>query len=92
MMAKKALIFYGGWEGHEPEKVGPRFGRILEGHGYEVDLVETLDVLADTDRMGEYDLIVIGATGEDDLKHDLLGSVSTKVAQAAPCSTLIVKF
>jgi nucleotide-binding universal stress UspA family protein len=31
------------------------------------------------------------ATNEDDLKHHLLGSVSTKVAQAALCSTLIVK-
>jgi hypothetical protein len=57
-MAKSALIFYGGWEGHEPEKVAPRFGRILEGHGYDVDLVETLDVLADADRMAAYDLIV----------------------------------
>jgi len=35
---------------------------------------------------------VIGATGEDDLKHDLLGGVSTKVTQAASCSTLVVKF
>jgi len=30
-------------------------------------------------------------TGEDDLKHELLGSVSTKVTQAAFCSTLVVK-
>jgi nucleotide-binding universal stress UspA family protein len=34
---------------------------------------------------------VIGATGADDLKHNLLGSVSTKVTQAALCSTLVVK-
>jgi len=49
-----------------------------------------LEILSEAER-GEYDLIVIGATGEDDLKHDLLGSVSTKVAQAALCSTLVVK-
>jgi nucleotide-binding universal stress UspA family protein len=29
--------------------------------------------------------------GETDLKHGLLGSVSTKVTQAALCSTLVVK-
>ena len=50
-----------------------------------------LEILSEAER-GEYDLIVIGATGEDDLKHDLLGAVSTKVAQAALCSTLVVKF
>lgn len=50
-----------------------------------------LEILGEAER-GEYDLIVIGATGNGDLKHDLLGSVSTKVAQAAPCSTLVVKF
>jgi len=49
-----------------------------------------LEILSEAER-GEYDLIVIGATGEDDLKHDLLGSVSTKVTQAALCSTLVVK-
>ena len=29
-----------------------------------------LEILSEAER-GEYDLIVIGATGEDDLKHDL---------------------
>ncbi len=77
-MAKTALIFYGGWAGHEPEKVGPRFGRILEGHGYDVDLVETLDVLADADRMGGYDLIVPMYTQSEISKEQeagLLGAV-----------------
>ncbi|MBO0727431.1 MAG: universal stress protein [Blastocatellia bacterium] len=49
-----------------------------------------LEILSEAER-GDYDLIVIGATGEDDLKHNLLGSVSTKVTQAALCSTLVVK-
>lgn len=57
-MVKKALIFYGGWEGHEPDKTSKRFADILEGHGYEVDRVPTLDVLGDTERMATYDLIV----------------------------------
>jgi nucleotide-binding universal stress UspA family protein len=50
-----------------------------------------LEILSEAER-GEYNLIVIGATGGDDLKHDLLGGVSTKVTQAALCSTLVVKF
>ena len=57
-MAKKALIFYGGWEGHEPEKTSARFAGILRGHGYDVDLEQTLDVFTDADRTAQYDLIV----------------------------------
>ena len=50
-----------------------------------------LEILSEAER-GEYDLIVIGATDEDDVRHNFLGSVSTKVTQAALCSTLVVKF
>jgi uncharacterized protein len=57
-MAKKALIFYGGWDGHEPDQTSKRFASILEGHGYEVDRVPTLEPLEDADRMATYDLIV----------------------------------
>jgi nucleotide-binding universal stress UspA family protein len=69
--------------------------RQLERHGLSSTLMITegdpaLEILSEAER-GEYDLIVIGATGETDLKHGLLGSVSTKVTQAALCSTLVVK-
>lgn len=50
-----------------------------------------LEILSEAEK-GEYDLIVLGATGEHDLKHKLLGSVSTKVAQDASCSVLIAKY
>jgi nucleotide-binding universal stress UspA family protein len=40
---------------------------------------------------GGYDLIVAGATGSSDVKHALLGSVSSKLAWNAPCSVLIVR-
>ena len=40
---------------------------------------------------GEYDLIVLGATAATDLKHQVLGSVSSKVAWNAPCSVLLVR-
>jgi nucleotide-binding universal stress UspA family protein len=40
---------------------------------------------------GDYDLVVLAATGERDLKHRILGSVSSKVAWNAPCSVLLVR-
>jgi nucleotide-binding universal stress UspA family protein len=41
---------------------------------------------------GDYDLIVLGAAGSSDFKHQMLGSVSAKVAAQAPCSVAVVKF
>jgi nucleotide-binding universal stress UspA family protein len=40
---------------------------------------------------GDYDLVVMGASGATDLKHQMLGSVSSKVAWNAPCSVLLVR-
>lgn len=48
------------------------------------------EILAEADQ-GDYDLIVIGATGATDMKHSVLGSVSSKVAWNAPCSVLVVR-
>lgn len=48
------------------------------------------EILSEADQ-GEYDLIVIGATGATDMKHSVLGSVSSKVAWNAPCSVLVVR-
>jgi nucleotide-binding universal stress UspA family protein len=41
--------------------------------------------------LGGYDLILLGATGVSDLKHQMLGSVSAKVAAQAPCSVAVVR-
>jgi len=48
------------------------------------------EILSEAER-GQYDLIVAGATGSRDLKHDMLGSVSSKIAWNAPCSVLIAR-
>lgn len=48
------------------------------------------EILSEAER-GQYDLVVVGATGSRDLKHRMLGSVSVKVAWNAPCSVLIVR-
>jgi nucleotide-binding universal stress UspA family protein len=48
------------------------------------------EILSAADQ-GEYDLIVVGATEATDMKHRVLGSVSSKVAWNAPCSVLLVR-
>ena len=57
-MTKKVLIFQGGWDGHEPQLVSARFGRILENEGFTVEIYDTLDCLADREKLCEYDLII----------------------------------
>ncbi len=55
---KKALIFQGGWDGHEPKLVSERFASILRKNGYEVKITDTLDTLLDLDYLMGLDLIV----------------------------------
>lgn len=50
-----------------------------------------IEILGEADA-GEYDLIMIGAASSSDFKHQMLGSVSAKVAAQAPCSVAVVKF
>ena len=57
-MMKKALIFYGGWEGHDPARVSARLAAMLEKNGFAVDRVEGTDALEDGEKLLTYDLIV----------------------------------
>lgn len=57
-MMKKALIFYGGWEGHEPEPVSRRMEAILTANGFVVTRVAGTDCLCDREALLGYDLIV----------------------------------
>ena len=54
---KKALMVWGGWEGHEPRQCAELFASLLEAAGFEVELSGTLDAYLNTDKMGSYDLI-----------------------------------
>ena len=54
----KALVVYGGWAGHEPEKVGPLLAKVLADRGVEVATSETLDAFNELDPLLELDLIV----------------------------------
>jgi nucleotide-binding universal stress UspA family protein len=49
-----------------------------------------IEILSEAER-SQYDLVVVGATGGRDLKHQMLGSVSSKIAWNAPCSVLIAR-
>jgi type 1 glutamine amidotransferase len=54
----KALVTWGGWEGHEPEKVGPMFADWLREAGMEVTLTDSLACFDDAEALKSYDLIV----------------------------------
>lgn len=57
MKAKKALIFWGGWEGHQPENVANLFSNQLIEEGFEVEIENSLDCLLKVDLL-ELSLIV----------------------------------
>lgn len=57
-MSKKALVFQGGWDGHEPELVAKRFASLLEKNGYEVEVCDSQEKLADAEYLMTLDLIV----------------------------------
>ena len=82
---KKALIFYGGWDGHQPELVSERFRKILEKNGFEVDLFEGVECLADGENLLTYDLIVpviTGSTMPRDYEKNLSNAISRGVGIA----------
>ena len=54
----KALIVYGGWAGHEPEKVAAVLEKALKGNGFDVQMSQTLESFADKDHLLSLDLIV----------------------------------
>lgn len=76
---KKALIFQGGWDGHQPKQVSERFANLLRNEGFEVAIHDTLDCLADGAYLKTLDLIVacwtMGA-----IKHEYVENISHAVA------------
>jgi type 1 glutamine amidotransferase len=55
---KEALLVWGGWDGHEPEKGAKLFASFLESQGYQTTISETLDIYLDEAVMQRMDLIV----------------------------------
>lgn len=57
-MAKRALIVWGGWDGHEPDKVADLFKDILEAEGFETVVSNDMDSFKGVDKDPDLKLIV----------------------------------
>ena len=82
---KKALIFEGGWQGHDPSLVSVRFARLLEKNGISAEIFHSQDCLADFDSLLSYSLIVpcwTMGTIERELSHNVTEAVARGVGIA----------
>lgn len=57
-MAGKALIVWGGWDGHQPRQVAELFERVLKQDGFDVEVSNTLDSFKEEARLMTLKLIV----------------------------------
>jgi uncharacterized protein len=57
-LSKKALIVWGGWDGHEPQKVSQIFSRVLKEDDFDVAVSDTLDAFKDEAKLMSLSLIV----------------------------------
>lgn len=55
---KKALIVWGGWDGHEPEQVAGILAELLREEHFDVEVADTLEVFDDREKLLNLDLIV----------------------------------
>jgi len=55
---KKAVMVWGGWDGHEPKQCADVFAPILRDKGFEVEVSDTLDSYLDTEKMLGLSLVV----------------------------------
>jgi type 1 glutamine amidotransferase len=57
-MAQKALIVWGGWDGHQPKAVADVLHRALQTDGFDVELSDTLDAFKDAKKLLSLSLII----------------------------------
>ena len=84
-MPKKALISWGGWEGHEPKENAELFAPVLKTEGYEVEVTNSLESYEDVEKMKSMDLVVPIWTLSDmtpKQEKGLLGAVHSGVGIA----------
>jgi type 1 glutamine amidotransferase len=58
LVAQKALLVYGGWDGHEPQQVADVLAGALRQDGFEVEVSDSLDAFKDRDKLMQLSLIV----------------------------------
>ena len=82
---KSMLFVWGGWGGHEPQQCVDIFAPIMRAEGYQVDILDHLDVYLDVEKLKQYDLIsqvwTMGQIGKDQLKG-LLAAIQSGVGFA----------
>jgi uncharacterized protein len=72
-MSKKALIVFGGWEGHQPKETAELIAADLKKEGFAVELSDKLDAFADDAKLKTFDLIV---------PHWTMGEIADDLAKA----------
>ncbi|MDL2236711.1 ThuA domain-containing protein [Christensenellaceae bacterium OttesenSCG-928-K19] len=91
---KKALVVYGGWDGHDPEKIAKLYQKILEEENFEVEMADKLEVLSDEKKVKEKDIIIphwtMGTLAPDQLFpviEAVAGGVGIAGCHAGLCDT-----
>ncbi|MBT3273009.1 MAG: hypothetical protein HN368_07635 [Spirochaetales bacterium] len=75
---KKALIVWGGWDGHEPKQVADVCANLLREAQFEVEISDSLESFADTASLKSLDLIVpVWTMGK--IENEYVESVSEAV-------------
>lgn len=77
-MPRRALIIWGGWDGHEPDKVAAHFEEILKGEGFEVRVSDTMETLTEPGALDGLSLFVPIVTMSD-ISGDQLGAITKAV-------------
>ena len=56
-MSKKALVVWGGWDGHEPKQCADRYEAFLKEEGFEVTVTDDQKIYTDKDFMSSLSVI-----------------------------------
>jgi type 1 glutamine amidotransferase len=82
---KKALIVWGGWEGHQPRECAELFAPKLQARGFAVEVRDTLAAYDDAAHLKNFSLIVpmwtVGAIGKQQAEN-LIAAVKDGVGLA----------
>ncbi len=91
---KQALIIAGGWTGHEPQECAALFAEKMPARGFDVEVVDSLEVLEDIPRIQAKDLIVpiwtmgtISSDQERNLIDAVLGGVGLAGFHGGMCDS-----
>jgi uncharacterized protein len=82
---RKALVVWGGWDGHQPREVADIFRDVLTKEKFDVEVSDTLDAFLDAEKLRRLNLIVpvwtMGKISQEQLKP-VLAAVESGVGIA----------